>query len=237
MQDFTPARGMAGIYVIVHRSTGLPYIGSSRKVRDRWNFHRSSLRRGAHSNPRLQTAWDLHGEDAFAFLVVELVSDLTQIQAREQAWLDEVEPHLPGQGYNLRGTSNGTGLVWTPEQCARLSAALLGKPKSPAHRAALGAVWAARSVGERQRRARVGGRSGKGVLKSAGHRRRIGLAQQGGGNHQAKLTEHEVREIRRRLALPESGTYGFKVKIAREFGISGTTVRNIETGSRWGHVT
>jgi hypothetical protein len=78
-----------GVYQITNTITGDLYIGSTiRNFRDRWLSHRSDLRRQKHHNQRLQRAWNKYGEQAFAFSVVEVVTDKAYIIEAEQRWLD-----------------------------------------------------------------------------------------------------------------------------------------------------
>lgn len=57
---------MCGIYQIVGPN-GRRYIGQSINIRCRWHFHKKSLRRGTHTNGKLQNAWIKYGESAFLF--------------------------------------------------------------------------------------------------------------------------------------------------------------------------
>lgn len=67
--------------------TGI-YIGSTVDFRQRWQSHGSLLRRGLHGNPHLQSAWDLYGEAAFEFGVLEYLNDLEELHLAEQFWMD-----------------------------------------------------------------------------------------------------------------------------------------------------
>lgn len=55
-QDF------CGIYEIRCMVSGKSYVGSSVHINRRWSDHRYKLRRGDHPSPRLQHAWNTHGE-------------------------------------------------------------------------------------------------------------------------------------------------------------------------------
>lgn len=231
VQNFTAARGVMGVYVIVRVETGQAYIGSSLNIGERWNGHRGCLRRRAHPNGRLQQAWDEHGEAAFVFAIVERVASLDQLLPREKSWLADGGTWQEGVGYNLTGGARGVGWQRTDEQRARLSAAFKGKPKTAAHRAN---IWANREVTPEMRAHMAAvGRMGRGKPKAAEHRRKIGEPQRGSGNHRAKLTEIQVIEIKARLAAKAET----KRAIAAAFGVHETTIRDIETGRRWGHLT
>lgn len=228
MQQLSAARGVMGVYVIVRRETGESYIGSSANIGDRFYHHRGNLRRGTHKNHLLQAAWDEHGEDAFQFLIVERVVGVANLRPREQWWLDEGRTFEPGVGYNRSPATHGVGWRYTDEQRARLSAALTGKRKSPEHCAAM----AARPITDAMReKGRLLGLSGKGIPKAAEHSQKVGAAQAGSKNHAAKLTEAQVIEIKRRLAVGERGRH-----LAQEFGVNESIVSEIKTGRRWRHV-
>ena len=58
-----------------------------------------------------------------------------------------------------------------------------------------------------------------------------GKSTRGSKNARAKLSPEQVRQIRSRLSAGESGT-----AIARDFGLSQSTVCDIHTGRTWGHL-
>lgn len=60
-----------------------------------------------------------------------------------------------------------------------------------------------------------------------------GTLVRGSGQSQAKVTEADVLEIRRRAA---AGRYGIQRQLAREFGISDTVVSLIVSRKKWQHV-
>jgi hypothetical protein len=63
-------------------------------------------------------------------------------------------------------------------------------------------------------------------------KRRHGRAMLGEGHHRAVLTEAQVREIRARRAAGEQG-----VRLAREFGVTPTTICNVHQRKTWGHLS
>jgi group I intron endonuclease len=129
---------LSGVYAIVNRSEDRRYIGSSVDIPRRWCEHRTRLQRGLHTNKILQAAWDKYGAVSFDWVILEPVADRNEMIEREQYWIDRtIDP------YNLSqraGSGPKPGTVVSPEQCARLSAALTGKPKSASHRAAISAA-------------------------------------------------------------------------------------------------
>lgn len=143
-----------GIYSIRNSIDQKQYIGSSVNLRNRWRAHLSDLRRGQHGNQYLQRAFDKHGEDAFAFSVLEHLEDSSQLLSREQHYLDTLSPEyniLPRAG-SPRGhrVSNETrrkmsetqkgerhhmyGRQWSIEARRNMSAAHMGHPVSDEQR-------------------------------------------------------------------------------------------------------
>ena len=64
---------MAVIYQITNMVNGKYYIGSAESFARREWQHKYDLKRGAHKNPHLQSAWNKYGADAFVFEVIETV--------------------------------------------------------------------------------------------------------------------------------------------------------------------
>lgn len=112
----------AGIYTLVNKTTGKVYVGSSRDCDRRKSEHISRLRRGVHINAKLQAAWNKYGEEAFEFLTIFTVLDVSQIEAIEQRFLDESD--AVRTGYNLAPTAGNTaGWKAPPETRKRMSEA------------------------------------------------------------------------------------------------------------------
>lgn len=80
----------SGIYRIRHLESGKCYIGSASNICERWYSHLGRLRKGNHHCRHLQFAWDKHGEDAFAFEVIErCLNEKVILVAREQFHIDK----------------------------------------------------------------------------------------------------------------------------------------------------
>jgi hypothetical protein len=92
-----------GVYKISNRVDGRVYVGSSGAMRKRWSVHRRQLRDGSHPNYQLLSAWELHGEDAFDFIVLEAVRGKAARRRREQFWIEQ--ERALGYGYNARCAS------------------------------------------------------------------------------------------------------------------------------------
>ena len=113
----------------------------------RWASHRSELRRNIHSNKHLQGAWNIHGESAFTFAVLEECSRENLIE-REQYWIDTICP-FGDNGYNLSRNADvaNRGRSLTEEHKVKLSESKKGRPSpkkgtqlSIEHRAKLSAA-------------------------------------------------------------------------------------------------
>lgn len=129
-------------------ASGKKYIGSARRIKRRLSKHKTDLRAGNHHCIKLQRAWAKYGEAAFAFALVEGVSDETQLLVREQHWID-AERALT-TGFNICPTAGSCrGRVVTPEHRAKLSAALTGRKRPPEDHAKL--LGTTRSAETRER--------------------------------------------------------------------------------------
>jgi group I intron endonuclease len=102
----------SGIYKILNKVNGKPYIGSAIDFSKRWCEHKRLLRKDLHHNPHLQAAWNKYGEEAFEFSVIERIENPTKelLEIREQYWMDYYNSVNPEIGYNIApkaGTSLG----------------------------------------------------------------------------------------------------------------------------------
>ena len=135
-----------GVYVLESLS-GKFYIGSSVDIKVRLKRHRTDLRRGVHSNQRLQDAFAKYGQLIERILLICRPEDRLMY---EQTCIDALRPE-----YNL--SPQATAGFWTeemkerqrqtlkgrkrsPEAVAKTAAALRGKPKSQEHKARLAAA-------------------------------------------------------------------------------------------------
>lgn len=80
-----------GIYKIQHVETGNIYVGQSVNITRRINRHRTQLNKKTHHNSHLQSAWEIYGEEAFAFEVLEFC-DVKMLTSLEQKWIDILNP-------------------------------------------------------------------------------------------------------------------------------------------------
>ena len=82
----------SGVYAIINSITQEQYIGSSRDMKTRFMQHRSALRRNRHHAAKLQDAWNLNGEEAFTFVLLESVPNESDLEQIEQRYVDDEKP-------------------------------------------------------------------------------------------------------------------------------------------------
>ena len=214
----------SGIYSLTNAVSGKVYVGSGVNMRRRELEHCRQLLTHTHNNAYLQHAWDKDGAAAFTFAVLALVPDITMLLEQEQVWLDALRSYDPSIGYNLSPTATSIlGYRFTDEQRARVAAGIVGRPKSAEHRAAISAA----------RRALIaaGGMTWKwqsdrkGKPQAAEHRAKKAAAQTGEKNHQARLTDAQVEEMRAGFA---EGVHD--CILAQRFGVSARYVAAIRLG-------
>lgn len=155
---------MRGIYGIFG-PCGRAYIGQASDIKNRWSAHKGQLRRGKHVTPRLQNAWNKHGEAAFSFRV--LLEFGASASSHELA---QAEERLIAHHETTCGIYNSTRKVWpTYERTAetnaksslaakrryaderereKTSVALRGRPKTAEARAKFSAAKVHRHLGE-----------------------------------------------------------------------------------------
>jgi group I intron endonuclease len=102
----------SGIYSIISPSSKT-YIGQSTNIEKRIQQHQSMLRRGTHTNSRLQGACNKYGLANLIFSIVELCS-ANQLDAREQWWIDNSNTQ-----YNM--SRSATNCMKDPTIAAKVS--------------------------------------------------------------------------------------------------------------------
>jgi group I intron endonuclease len=201
-----------GVYAITCIPNGRRYIGSSGNVKARWAQHRSELRHGKHLRSELQADWDAYGAQAFEFTFLQSYSSEEERHSLEQQYMDEAK--ALGLAYNSAPRADGnTGMKHTAATRAKVGAA---------SRAAVRTDEWRRHASESQ----------QGRILTDSHREKISDRKRGSGNQNAKLTEDDVREIKKRLAAGEMGGV-----IAKDFNVDQSVVGKIKQGRRWTHVT
>lgn len=119
----------AGIYMLVNKTNGKKYVGSSRDCARRKSEHVSKLRRGNHVNKKLQAAWNKYGEASFEFVVILSILNQDEIEGIEQQFLDEL--NAVETGYNLAPVAGNTaGWKASAETRKRMSEAAKNRDHS-----------------------------------------------------------------------------------------------------------
>lgn len=115
----------AGIYCILNKINNKKYIGQTYDLHYRWNRHRSDLNCQRHSNKHLQSSWNIYGEDAFEYIVLEYCS-LEIIDEKEKYWINYYDSIRTG--YNqAKGGLGCRGYKHTDEEIAKMR--MIQKPK------------------------------------------------------------------------------------------------------------
>jgi len=95
IRDWKERKVAVGAYAVRCAPSGEVWVGGSRNLEAQQTSLWFGLRMGGHINRAMQTAWNIHGADAFSFEVLERIEDddLTPlgradlIKARERHWL------------------------------------------------------------------------------------------------------------------------------------------------------
>ncbi|NBQ69530.1 MAG: hypothetical protein EBU46_12175, partial [Nitrosomonadaceae bacterium] len=130
---------MKAIYAIRHLVTGKSYIGSAVILSRRWKYHKNRLRRNQHHSTHFQNAWNLYGEDAFEWVVLENLEErckdlsekdtLALIAERENYWVACCRE--TNGVYNLREVAESNlGMKYSEESKKKMSEWQLGKKLS-----------------------------------------------------------------------------------------------------------
>lgn len=98
-----------GVYQIKNTVTGKLFIGSSLDLPGKFNGNRFQLNVKSHRNPQLQADWNLYGENAFTFEVLESINPekiakdcwRDAVAELEEKWLGTLQPY-DDKGYNTR---------------------------------------------------------------------------------------------------------------------------------------
>lgn len=170
----------AAIYAIVNQQTCDMYIGSAVRLGRRWNEHRRRLAKNCHHSQRLQFAVNKYGITAFDWEIIEIVSDKTQLIAKEQFWIDFFKPK-----YNGRKLANSPlGMRHSPETRAKMSASAKKRGFSEEHKRNISLAKKGARMSEEQR-AHLSQIS-KGRALSAETKAKLSIAMKGNKNWAGK---------------------------------------------------
>lgn len=202
----------SGIYRI-DGPNGKFYVGSAKSINRRWIGHRRDLRRGTHANPKLQCAWNRHGETSFRFSVIECVDDVTQLIDREQYWITTL--NAADVGYNVLPVAGShLGRKASEETKRKMSQAKLGKkhgPMSDEQKAALSAALKGRKLPEETRMKMSASRTGRKFSEES--KAKISAASKGRPKSEAHRAALSAAMIGRKL--PESTRRAMRESAAR----------------------
>lgn len=169
-----PRTKTTGIYCVIHKLTGLCYVGSSLNIPKRMRGHFERMRKG--SRTRFHVALREFGIEAFDFSVIE-ECDQSKLLDREKFYISFFNAaSLDGLNSRSDPTAN-YDYVASPVTRARISAAKKGLIRTPEQRAAqsAGQVGLKRSL---ETRAKISA-SGKGRVFPPEHRSKIAAYRKG----------------------------------------------------------
>ena len=81
----------SGIYCILNTNNHHCYVGKSKCLGDRKKQHFLDLRKDRHFNRYLQNAFNLY-KSGFTFIVLEYVINCTELDEKEQYWMERLKP-------------------------------------------------------------------------------------------------------------------------------------------------
>lgn len=114
-----------GVYCIEHTPTGARYVGSTKSFRNREYQHHSRLRLNKHHCQPLQEQWNIDGDSAFSFVILERTAAGSDLAAMERRWIAD----LMVQGTKVYNVVWGNGS--SPEAIERRAAGHRGLKPSP----------------------------------------------------------------------------------------------------------
>ena len=115
------------IYKIENLVNGNFYIGQTtyKKPIQRWQSHKSDLRKNKHCNRHLQFAWNKYGPASFKFDIIERCNNLEELNLKEVEFIVKLKPI-----YNLRpGGDNSTHSDETKRLISKISTARFANPE------------------------------------------------------------------------------------------------------------
>lgn len=107
IREYKDTPRQAGIAVIRNTANGKVLLLAGRDIPALLNRHRAQLRFGGHRNAELQRDWTTHGEETFAFEIVDTLTPKDtpdydpgdDLRALEALWLEKLTP-FGEKGYN-----------------------------------------------------------------------------------------------------------------------------------------
>lgn len=110
----------SGIYCILNKLNQKRYIGQTYSIKNRFYRHKKELRKNAHHNNHLQSAWNKYGEENFEFSVIEYC-EVDLLNEREAYWINFYDSFK--DGYNqTTGDIGCRGYKHTKEELIKMRA-------------------------------------------------------------------------------------------------------------------
>ena len=116
---------ITGIYMIKCKINNKVYIGQSKNIKKRFNYHRSALNRNNHDNDLLQNDWNKYGQDYFEFNII-VECEEHKLNELEREYINEYKSC--DFGYNMTfGKDENGAEIYTEEAKKKMSEAKKGK--------------------------------------------------------------------------------------------------------------
>lgn len=238
--EYPRKKGISGVYEIYCTVNGKRYIGSAQCLRHRRNDHLHLLRTNQHHSIHLQRAWNLYGEAAFVFRVLEYCA-IDETLQREQHFIELLHPEF---NISRDASSPMKGRKHTEEARQSMSANLRGRPLTEEHKRKISEGHKGKTTSEAHKRSISQTLSGRSLPQE--HRDKISKANSGDNNpirkhpekaargekvNTAKLTAEDVIEIRKQYAQGISA-----YRLAKLYGVRSSTVERIVLRKSWKHI-
>ena len=211
----------SGIYRIRNIESGLVYIGQTRQpFKKRFLHHQWKLREGTHDNKWLQASYNKHGDDAFVFEILCIISQFDALDYFEKEYISEARNS--GNCCNLQdGGQPTSGPILSDEtrkhigECNRIHN--LGKKASKETR-------------EKMSKSRLGKPRKKDDIDKM-ITTRVQKIKDGVKMKTMKLTPEDVVEIK--LGLMNGVTYE---ELSSRYNISKSNINAIRSNRSWKYV-
>lgn len=239
---------MIGIYKITNTITDKFYIGSSIDVKRRHREHLTDLKGNSHHSYMLQRAFNKYGADKFKFEVIEECEEC-ELRDREQWYLDNFQPYIKTNGYNINPTAfGGRDVKLSEETKSKISKSLIGKMAGSKHpqygKTGEKSYWYGKHLSEETKeklsKSKIGKYLGenhpnygkkmsdaqKEKLRKSAKETKLSVGEK---NPNSKITVEQVREIR---SLYSTGKY-FHRQLGEMFCIKKSQIGNIVNYISW----
>ena len=215
---------MICIYSIINLKTNKFYIGSSFNVNNRKAEHFSRLKKGNHPNKHLQNSFNIYGENAFEFCILEIMSDISdyELRLKEQNYINIFKPQ-----YNFRlVTKSNKGLKHSEETKAKMSKSQTGRIHSELTKEKMSKSHTGKKHSETTKLKMSQYAPTAETLQKCSQAMKGKFA--GEKHPKAKLNEIKVNQIR--LEIKNGVPYQ---KIANDFKVSKSTISLISNNKIW----